>query len=421
MKHIKSFVISISVLVIMLFLSTNTYADTKTITGVNLHVNQDISPGDDLDDINVGIGNINDKGINVYANSDNKYTITEVELVKNSNKQVKIGDELRIKVRISPAYTDGTEYNFKSSYSKSNVSVQGADFVSANKREGDLVVTLKLKPVKGTLEAPYNVYWMSDLGRAAWDAPKNGTGYYDIVLKRGSTEVTAIRAYHGTSVNLYPYMTVKGNYSFKVRSVAYTAEQKKYGTNSEYIASDDLEIAANEVSDGKGKLDNSSSGGGPGSSGGQRNANNDKVGWIKENNAWYYKYPDGNYKKNGWEYVNNKWYLFDNEGRMLTGWQKRNGSYYFLNHPDGDMKTGWIKDKDIWYYLATSGDNAGAVLMNSWITDNGKRYYLNKDGAMAVGWTNISNSWYYFYSDGSMAVNTTIDTFYVDGNGVWKR
>ena len=85
------------------------------------------------------------------------------------------------------------------------------------------------------------------------------------------------------------------------------------------------------------------------------------------------------------------------------------------------MKTGWIKDKDIWYYLATSGDNAGAVLMNSWITDNGKRYYLNKDGAMAVGWTNISNSWYYFYSDGRMAVNTTIDTFSVDGNGVWKR
>ena len=59
---------------------------------------------------------------------------------------------------------------------------------------------------------------------------------------------------------------------------------------------------------------------------------------------------------------------------MLTGWQQRNGSYYFLNIPDGDMKTGWFKDKDIWYYLNPTGDNAGAVLMNTWLVSaDGKK------------------------------------------------
>ena len=108
---------------------------------------------------------------------------------------------------------------------------------------------------------------------------------------------------------------------------------------------------------------------------------------------------------------------------MLTGWQQRNGSYYFLNIPDGDMKTGWFKDKDIWYYLNPTGDNAGAVLMNTWLVSaDGKKYYLGNNGVMLTGWNNIDGRWYYFYpNQGHLATNTRIDTFYVDANGVWNK
>ena len=41
---------------------------------------------------------------------------------------------------------------------------------------------------------------------------------------------------------------------------------------------------------------------------------------------------------------------------------------------------------------------------------------------MAEGWTQVDKNWYYFYPGyGYKAVNTTIDTFYVDANGIWKK
>ena len=41
---------------------------------------------------------------------------------------------------------------------------------------------------------------------------------------------------------------------------------------------------------------------------------------------------------------------------------------------------------------------------------------------MLEGWRQVDGSWYYFYpGEGSKAVNTTIDGFPVDGNGVWHK
>ncbi|MCV5409772.1 choline-binding protein D, partial [Escherichia coli] len=48
--------------------------------------------------------------------------------------------------------------------------------------------------------------------------------------------------------------------------------------------------------------------------------------------------------------------------------------------------------------------------------------YLGENGVMCEGWTQVGGNWYYFYpGDGSMAVNTTISTFYVGADGVWRR
>lgn len=53
-----------------------------------------------------------------------------------------------------------------------------------------------------------------------------------------------------------------------------------------------------------------------------------------------------------------------------------------------------------------------------WILVNGKWYYMGQDGRMATGWVKLNESWYYLYSDGSMAVNTTVDGWSINGEGV---
>ena len=38
------------------------------------------------------------------------------------------------------------------------------------------------------------------------------------------------------------------------------------------------------------------------------------------------------------------------------------------------------------------------------------------------GWYKVENNYYYFYpGDGSKAVNTSIDGFILDANGVWQH
>ncbi|MEI3168939.1 MAG: hypothetical protein V8S58_14165 [Lachnospiraceae bacterium] len=49
-----------------------------------------------------------------------------------------------------------------------------------------------------------------------------------------------------------------------------------------------------------------------------------------------------------------------------------------------------------------------------------KTYYLDNIGYMVEGWNQVDGNWYYFYpGQGNKAVNTTIDTFYVNDQGVW--
>lgn len=55
-----------------------------------------------------------------------------------------------------------------------------------------------------------------------------------------------------------------------------------------------------------------------------------------------------------------------------------------------------------------------------WLGKDGKTYYLDNIGYMVEGWNQVDGNWYYFYpGQGNKAVNTTIDTFYVNDQGVW--
>ena len=207
-------------------------------------------------------------------------------------------------------------------------------------------------------------------------------------------------------------MTREGTYHFRIRTIPKTNKEEQYGKKSDWIESDEIYIAKEDVSDGSGQTGN---GNGPGTG-------NTQVGWQLVSGTWYYVFPDGSRQQNAWLQVSGLWYLFDGEGRMLKGWQKKNNQTYLLAD-SGAMVTGWVRSNNRWYYLNQTPDQfEGCMLANRWLTLGDRTYFLGPDGAMVEGWYQVDGNWYYFYpGSGNKAVNTTIDTFYVDQDGVWRR
>lgn len=97
---------------------------------------------------------------------------------------------------------------------------------------------------------------------------------------------------------------------------------------------------------------------------------------------------------------------------LTVGWKKINGSWYHFKS-NGSKSTGWLKDGSSWYYLKSSGE-----MQTGWLKENGSWYYLDGSGAMKTGWYQVSGKWYYSYSSGALAVNTTVDGYRVNSDGV---
>ena len=412
MKRLLCMALAATALMTAMPMQSLAASDYKYITNISLKVSIDLDSGDEISSGDSLGTSSSDSGSKVYTS----YSKYEVESAEWSNdREVGIGDTPKITVYLDPNTSSSSayEYRFRSSYSASSVSISGGIFVSASRSGDQLKVVLKATGIKGTYDPPEDAEWGSSRGRARWEEADNTSGYYDVYLYRGSSVVKKLEDYKGTSYNFYPYMTKEGDYSFKVRTVPHTDEEKKYGKKSEWTEAGDLYIDKDEVSDGSGQDNN----GGSTPSGG-----NTDVGWRKEGDSWYFRYPDGNMQKNGWLKWNDKWYLFDSTGRMLTGWQQTGGQWYYLGE-SGDMKKGWIKSGNIWYYLnPNDGGPEGAMVKSSWLTINGKTYFLNESGAMVEGWYKVENNYYYFYpGDGSKAVSTSIDGFQLDANGVWQH
>ena len=398
------------------------FAADRTISSVSIRIDSELESGTSLPEIdytnNGDTGDVADGSICVTVNSD-KYSITDVEWVTSTSKTMDVGDTPEMRVTLTPNSVGDDDYEFKGTYRSSNVSVRYGSFVSATKKDGNLQVKLKVRAIEGTFAAPEDAYWRDNSkGTARWEEPEEGgTGRYEVVHRRGSTKVHTVET-TSRSYNFYPYMTKKGTYTFRVRTIAKTNKQEDYGKSSEWVESDEIYLAEEDVSDGRGQ-DSSSTSGGPSGSG---PSGNTRVGWQKFDNYWYYYYPDGSYQREGWVLVADKWYLFQADGRMLTGWQDRNGQTYYLTN-NGDMVVGWVQWGNRWYYMNPTKDAfEGAMLRERWADVNGISYYFGSDGAMAEGWVQVDGNWYYFYpGSGQKAVNTWVDTFYVNESGIWVR
>lgn len=404
-------------------------ADTSVIKSVTIKVkSSDLEVGDRLPEITIGTEDQNTSGeVYIYETSD-KYDIADAEWVTSESKDMTIGEEPKMKVWLSPGSDGDTDYYFRGSYGSSNVTVSGGTYSSASRDGDDLVVTLRIKPIKGTYGAPEEAYWAdSGLGKARWKKSEEASsGAYEVVLYRGNSQVTRLDAYKGTSYNFYPYMTKEGVYSFKVRTVPYTDTEKQYGKKSEWTESDEMYISKDHVSDGKGQGDTGGGSAGSGPSG--STITSDQVGWIEQGGNWYFRYPDGTYLTNNWLTLQDCWYRFDSNGVMLTGWQYLDGQWYYLKPytggPKGALATGWNYINGKWYFLNTGmfTNLPGGAMVTGWLTVNGKQYYLDASGAMVEGWAKIGDDYYYFHpGTGEKAYNTTIGVFVLDGDGKWVK
>lgn len=432
-------------------------AATKPINSVNVSITSKLEAGSRLPDIQIGSGNPSDGGIMVKKDN-TRYTVTAAEWVDKSSDVVQTADEPRMKVTLTP--TDVSENYFLASYKESNVKISGGSFVSARRDGDDLVVTLRVKPVKGEFDPPKDAYWNEDnLGEARWKEADNDSGCYELQLYRDDKSVYKVAKTTAKNYNFYPYMTEAGDYTFKVRTIPKTELETKHGKKSDWVESGELEITDRYVSDGKGQQKKDSS---------VVKGTKETVGWFKDGEHWGYRYPDGNVCSGGWTNIDDLWYYFDGNGTMLTGWQKIGeetfylydngqmalgwakiadvwyyflpeqeggfsggsmaspgwrviGPYYYYFNQDGSLYTGWLKENGKTYYLNTLDNSLQGAMFTGWIKRDGKTYFADTNGELLEGWNQIDGLWYYFYQDsGEMAQDTDIDGMHVGEDGVWR-
>ena len=433
-------------------------AATKPMNSISIKISSKLKPGSRLPSIEIGSGSAPDGGI-LVSQKGSHFTVTSATWADKSSKEIVAADEPRMSLTLEPE--DVSEYYFLASYKASNVKVSGGSSVSARRDGDNLVVTVKVSPVKGEYDTPRDAYWNEkNLGEAKWEKPENGSGYYEVQLYRNNKSVFKVDKTASTNYNFYPYMTQTGDYTFKIRTIPGTDFQKSYGKQSDWLESGELVITERYVSDGKGQQNAKST---------AVKGTEDTVGWIKEGNVWRYRYPSGDFKTGGWDFINDKWYYFDHMGVMITGWRDIDGfryyfhgsgemalgwarvdgkwyyfrpekegvypegsmfssgwrvitGYYYYFNQDGSIFTGWLRENDKWYYLNVLDNSLQGAMFTGWIRRDEKTYFADTNGEMVEGWYQIDGLWYYFRpGSGEMAYNTEIDGFYLDSDGVWRQ
>lgn len=105
------------------------------------------------------------------------------------------------------------------------------------------------------------------------------------------------------------------------------------------------------------------------------------IGWMQDNNGWWYRLKDGSYPKSTWMQIDNLWYYFNAEGYMASNeyikssdYDKNKKLYYVYKdgHWDGDTYQ-WKQDSVGW-----------------WLSQVGGKYYPKGE------WCKIDGIWYRF-------------------------
>ncbi|NOW06628.1 N-acetylmuramoyl-L-alanine amidase family protein [Clostridium beijerinckii] len=105
-----------------------------------------------------------------------------------------------------------------------------------------------------------------------------------------------------------------------------------------------------------------------------------------------------------------------NTTNIKTGWQKAENESWHLYDLSGKDTKGWVNYNYAWYYFNEQGE-----MQTGWVQVDGKSYYLSDSGVRVTGWKQIGDKWYYFDENGVKQVNTTINGYVLNSDGVWVK
>ena len=181
------------------------------------------------------------------------------------------------------------------------------------------------------------------MGHAEWDK-MNGVDAYDINLYKGSGPCRVAKAYKGTTINFYPYMTSAGTYTFKVRSAPSGDSQKDYADSSDWTESDELYTARRSVSNGRqAKIDYNNTNS-------AANNSTSQVGWIQDGSRWWLHYATELPEDSGcWSETISGICLTKTSNYDGMAGEKR--KLVLSGTTTGAMRKGWVQAANGWYYL----------------------------------------------------------------------
>ena len=273
------------------------------------------------------------------------------------------------------------------------------------------------KPVTVLGETERAGWFTNSKKRATWKSVKYAPGYSlvlygdDKVVKRMNVETN--------SADLSDFMKdMDKTYYYEVKAVPVTSEEKKYLKEGQFVTSTSQEFDWEDLEEEEEKKQTPGDGGEiRGDSYIMPDGSRAKDTWKKISGKWYYFDRDG-IRVKGWFQSGGRWYYMDQSGVMCTGWISPDGhSWYFLDG-NGEMQTGWVEPTPgSWYYLREDG-----LMQTGWVQPtSGTWYYLREDGLMQKGWLKVGEHWYYFRDNGTMAVNTVVDGWQIEADGIAYR
>ncbi|PEQ53070.1 S-layer protein [Bacillus cereus] len=109
-----------------------------------------------------------------------------------------------------------------------------------------------------------------------------------------------------------------------------------------------------------------------------------KVGWVKENENWYYYQKDGSKQRDNIT-LDGIEYSFFKDGRLVEGKKQAGKDTLYYSEP-GKLKTGWSFSATSWSYLKDGKYVTGTF------TYQGKPFEINKYGDMEKGWVTLRSA-----------------------------
>ena len=97
--------------------------------------------------------------------------------------------------------------------------------------------------------------------------------------------------------------------------------------------------------------------------------------WVWGARGWWYRYADGSYPAGTAVTIGGRVYRFDAAGYMRVGWVRENGAWYY-HLRSGVQASGWVLDGGSWYYV-TPGSG---VMSTGWVSDGWAWYRCADSG-----------------------------------------